>query len=453
MPNDTFPQNLSSKDQDRLRKYREYLEFYNGVQWTDRSTRKDKKLTFNYAKVFVDKLVSYLMSGITPAIDPADDDGAGTRIPGRDKARQAEDSLREVYLRNDLDMLDFDTETDCAVLGDAAYKVLWDPAEKRVRITAPDVQGLFAWWQGDDISSITRVACRYSLSKEEVLDIYKVTISSDKPVVIVEDWTARSFTLYIDSQPHRTTRNPYGFIPFVIYPNIREPKKFWGLSDIPGIMEPQRELNRALSQLSRILELSGNPIAVLENIEESEDIAVQPGAVWNVPEGAKAYLLDLLRGGGVRMHVNYIDLLYRTMHDISESPRAAFGGTERDLSGVALQVEMQSLMQKVARKRLIRSAAYRRRNDMILRILEMKTGQDFAGLSSRIVWGSILPQDLQRLAQTEQLLVSSSLHSRHRAMTDLGVLDPEAELDRWIEERDKLEPAGAGIEGEEDGHL
>lgn len=49
-------------------------------------------------------------------------------------------------------------------------------------------------------------------------------------------------------------------------------------------MEPQRELNRSMSQLSRILELSGNPIAVLENVEESEDIAVTPGAVGTFPK-------------------------------------------------------------------------------------------------------------------------------------------------------------------------
>jgi hypothetical protein len=99
-----------------------------------------------------------------------------------------------------------------------------------------------------------------------------------------------------------------------------------------------------MSQLSRILELSGNPIAVLENVEESEDIAVKPGAVWNIPDEAKAYLLDLLQGGGVSLHINYIDLLYRTLHDVAEAPRAAFGGTSRDLSGVALEIELQPLL-------------------------------------------------------------------------------------------------------------
>ena len=74
-----------------------------------------------------------------------------------------------------------------------------------------------------------------------------------------------------------------------------------------------------------------------------------------------------MQGGGVSLHIDYINLLYRILHDVSESPRAAFGGTERDLSGVALEMELQPLLQKVRRKRLIRTAAYNRRNEMVLR--------------------------------------------------------------------------------------
>jgi len=63
--------------------------------------------------------------------------------------------------------------------------------------------------------------------------------------------------------------------------------------------------------------------------------------VWTIPEEVKAYLLDLLAGGGIKLHVDYIDMIYRCLHDISESPRAAYGGIERELSGVALEVELQ----------------------------------------------------------------------------------------------------------------
>jgi hypothetical protein len=193
-----------------------------------------------------------------------------------------------------------------------------------------------------------------------------------------------------------------------------------------------------MSQLSRILELSGNPIAVLENVEQSEDIAVSPGAVWNVPEDAKAYLLDLLQGGGVRLHIDYVNLLYRILHDLSESPRAAFGGTERDLSGVALEMELQPILQKVRRKRVIRSAVFNRRGLMILRLLEKHEGVSFGDQHLRVVWGQMLPTDTAKTTGNEQVLVQNGIHSRRRAMDELGIQDPEGEFKRWLEEREAI---------------
>jgi hypothetical protein len=256
--------------------------------------------------------------------------------------------------------------------------------------------------------------------------------------VVTEVWTTKTFDLFLDSDLMESKPNPYGFIPFVIFPNLREPKKFWGSSDIPSLVQPQRELNRALSQLSRILELSGNPIAVLENIASAEDIKVQPGALWTIPEDAKAYLLDLLQGGGVRLHVDYIDVLYRALHDISETPRAAWGGIEKELSGTALQIELGSLTQKVTRKRTIRTNAYHQRNDLILKLAEKYMGESFEQINHRVVWGPILPEDTARQAQNEQLLVQAGVHSRRTAMDEMGIQDPDEEFDRWLEERTKI---------------
>jgi hypothetical protein len=253
----------------------------------------------------------------------------------------------------------------------------------------------------------------------------------------VEVWTAETFELWAAGERVESRENPYGFIPYVLYPNIREPKKFWGTSDLPPIKEPVRELNRALTQLSMILELSGNPIAVLENVSESTDIAVVPGAVWELPERARAYLLDLLQGGGVKLHADYVDLIYRTLHDLGESPRTSFGENRAGLSGIALNVELDPLLKKVARKRLIRGAAYRRRNEMILRILEQHgdSKDSYAPYRSRIAWGSVLPLDRSRQVEDERALVAAGIHSRRRAADNLGVGDPEAEFGRWLEER------------------
>ncbi len=292
--NENFiPTQLTRRDSDRLKGYKELLDFYHGRHWEGYARRGEKRLTFNYAKVVIDKVTSYLMSGINFAVDAIEDSAEA-----RTRAQRAEQALYQVYEDNNLEQLDFETEIDCAILGDACFKVIWDAGTKKVRITAPDIQGIYAWWVGDDTSRVWRVASRYNLTVDETEILYKVK-PKGKTANIVELWTDREFELWLDNALVERKPNPYGFIPFIIYPNLREPKKFWGMSDLPQIMEPQRELNRAMTQLSRILELSGNPIAVLENIEESEDIAVKPGAVWNIPEDAKAYLLDLLQGGGV----------------------------------------------------------------------------------------------------------------------------------------------------------
>ena len=393
--NENIATQLSRLDLERVRGYKDLLDFYQGKQWEGRERRGERRLIFNYARVFIDKITSYLMSGVSFAVD-AIEDSDETRA----RAQKAEKALYRVYEDNNLEQLDMETEIDCAILGDACFKVVWDAAGRKVRVTAPDSQGIYAWWWGDDMSRVWRVASKYSLSAEETQLLYQVK-PKGKTATVVEVWTASDFELYLDNNLIEKKPNPYGFIPFIIYPNLREPKKFWGVSDLPQIMESQRELNRALSQLSRILELSGNPIAVLENVEESEDIAVRPGAVWNIPEDAKAYLLDLLQGGGVNLHINYIDLLYRTLHDISESPRSAFGGVERDLSGVALEIELHPLLQKVRRKRIIRTAAYNRRNQMILRLLEKYAGEKFGENRLRVVWGAVLPQDISRQVSNE----------------------------------------------------
>ena len=436
-----LPQQLDRMDGERLRRYREHLDFYSGLQWPGAARRRERRLTFNYAKVVVEKTVSYLMSDVALTAEP------WVAAPDAEAhARRAEVALSRIYEDNNLAQLDFDTEIDAAILGDGCYKVTWDAGAGRVRITAPDVQGLYAWWAGDDMARLWRVASRYTLSAEEAEAMYGVSTLpgvapgrrgalAAKQYTVTEVWTGTSFQLWIDNTLVESKPNPYGFIPFVIYPNLREPKQFWGVSDLPALVEPSRELNRALSQLSAILELSGNPIAVLENVEDSADIAVQPGAVWELPERARAYLLDLLQGGGVQLHVSYIDLLYRALHDLGETPRTSFGDNRQALSGVALEMELHPLLQKVKRKRLIRSAAYRQRAELALRILEQQTNERYPPVRLGVQWGQVLPQDHSRLVADETTLVTAGIHSRRRAADLLGVPDPDAEWARWREEQ------------------
>ena len=388
-----LPQLLASLDLDRLRRYREHLDYYEGRRGAPPARGRDRVVNFNYARAMVEKGASYLVTEHRPVVSA---DGASAE--DRRRGAPSERALLETWEQNELARLDLETEIDTAVLGDGAFKVVWDEGEQRVVVSAPDVQGLYAWWLGDDVRRVWRVASRYQLAAEQLAARHgrqPRAIAGQRPaaVEVVEVWTAERFDLWMQAELVESRPNPYGLIPFVIYPNLPRPKQFWGISDIEPLRESLIELNRALTQLSRILELSGNPIAVLENVEEARDIAVQPGAVWELPEQARAYLLDLLQGGGVHLHIEYADLVYRTLHDLAETPRIAFGDSGGDRSGVALQLELDPLLRKVARKRLTRPAALRQRDRLILRVLAHHTGQSFDDVRHDISWGAVFPRD------------------------------------------------------------
>jgi hypothetical protein len=224
---------------------------------------------------------------------------------------------------------------------------------------------------------------------------------------------------------------------------LRKPHQFWGESDITNVRETVQELNRAFSQLSSILEVSGNPIAVLEGISEARDIAVEPGAVWELPLDAKAYILDLLSHGGMDLHLKYIDLLYRTLHDLGESPRTAFGGSASpNIAALAMQLDLDPIIKKVRRKQLIRTVAYKRRAEMILRLTDQYTGSHHWPCRLQVQWAPLMPQDRARDAETDAILVDRGIVSRRTAANREGIEDPDADLERWLEENARISASG-----------
>ena len=259
------PSHLNRMDTTRLASYRTNLDFYQGAHWPTQS--RHRQLVFNYAKVSIDKLTSFLMPGLSFACYPT---GARLSLRGAQRrsnldseearARRAEQLLRQVYEQNNLQQLDYETEIDAAILGDGCYKVIWDTDEKRIHITAPDVSGIYAWWLGDDTSRVWRIASRYTLTWDEIQMLYGDVIASvakqsqgiatsprfigaprngaplslrgtpvpkqsrgKDRVVVTELWTAKTFNLFLDNDSMESKPNPYGFIPFVIFQTSRNP--------------------------------------------------------------------------------------------------------------------------------------------------------------------------------------------------------------------------------------
>ncbi len=364
-----LPTHIRDVDLDRFARYRDNLAFFQGQQEPQRPGRLRRLLVANYARALVRKTASYLM-GSPPTVTV-------TSSLGPQATRTAQEQIDLMSSLNRLALVDYEVAVDAAVLGDGAFRLGWDADRAAVAVSPVDVQRLWAWWGPN--RRPTRVA-----------ELLSLPADASEPTV-VQEWTELEVITYADGKPIAREPNPYGLMPYVIFPNERRPLEPWGESDLEDLKGPCRELNRRLSVVSQVLEVSGNPIVVLENVRGSENIQVEPGALWELPEQSRAYLLDLLSGGGVRLHLEYIDLLYRVVHDLAEVPRTAFGDTGGRLhSGVALVVELQPLLQKVERRRAVWSEVMAERARLALRIAEAHGTGPFGDVEVAVQWPPML---------------------------------------------------------------
>ena len=469
------------RDRARLNRYRELRDFYQGAQWLGKARRGEKRLVINYARALVRKVVSYALpdpvgfsvpppvltdegGGVTrsqgrrrnssspphpaspdPATPPPSDPATLLRArhqAGEVQANHVETLLAELLAELDADRLDFALAIDSAVLGDGVMKVTWDPVAMRPRLAVVDPATLLAWWSPDTPTEAYKFAQHYTLPGQAIAALGwsdPGVLVPDRRYPIVEEWTGDRWLVTVAGQTARDEPNPYGWLPYLVLPNNAAGAEFWGESDLEDLLDSCRELNSRLSVLAHILDLSGAPIAVLENVDGSEGISVGPGAKWELPEGSKAYLLDLLAGNGVNLHISYIDELRKSLHDLAETPRTAFGEAGRAIAGAALQVELQPLVQKVKRKRRGLASLYRRRNAMLLDLMERFGAAPIGGLRRTVpIWPPILPSDREADARVGVQLVNARVRSRRSVAADLGEEDPDAEIARIIEEAERL---------------
>lgn len=431
-------------DEARWRRYAAARAFAEGDQWTAPPRRGEARLTFNYAGAVVRKTAAYVFPGPVTfrAVGAGPEDEAG--------AAAAERALSAAAAALDLGALDVALCIEAATLGDAAVKVTWDGAEDAPVVAPVDPATLCARTAPDRPRQVLEIVQRYGLPPERLAALGWLReghfAAPSRLLPVTEGWTAGRWRVEVAGQTVRDGDNPYGWIPYVLLPNDPRPHGLWGRSDLEDLYDVCREINGRVSTLCRILDLSGAPVAVLENVDDSNGITVRPGATWELPEGARAYLLDLLGGGGVGLHVQALDLLFRALHDLAETPRTAFGDSGRDLSGAALEVEVQPLLQKVARKRRGWDAFYRERNARLLDVLERFGGAPLAGWRRmEAVWPSVLPSDLDGQVRNAALLVERGISSRRSAVAALGGEDPDGEFRKVLEE---MSLTAVGVVGE-----
>ncbi|HET7095628.1 MAG TPA: hypothetical protein VFI22_19205, partial [Thermomicrobiales bacterium] len=279
---------LTAADRRRFARYAEALAFFDGEQWTGRARRGETRLTFNYARALIRKIAAYVFPAAVAFNVPVPE-GSGIAA---EAANRAERILAAAAAELDLGRLDVDLCIDGAILGDAAVKVTWDGRAERPVVAPVDPATLAVACAADDPRRPVRVTQVYALPAPMLAGLglaadatgrlvafpgsdWRAAGDAGEPLApIVETWTAERWRLEAAGQVVRDEANPYGWIPYLVAPNNPRPSAFWGESDLTDLYDVCRELNARLSVLSKVLEVSGSPVAVLENVDGSEGIAV-----------------------------------------------------------------------------------------------------------------------------------------------------------------------------------
>jgi hypothetical protein len=218
---------------------------------------------------------------------------------------------------------------------------------------------------------------------------------------------------------------PYDWSPIHDCMNLPNPNEYWGIADVtPDIIHLNSVLNYVESNINRIGRLHGTPFTYAVGID-AKDVTTAPGRIICFPS-PDAKVGAVQWQGDIANLMAYAGDIRSDMDEQSRVPAVALGRLKEmprgQLSGVALQLLFQPLIEKTTLKRRLYGKLIR---DLCEHILEMI---GFPGLKVHINWPNLLPVDDLAAAQTAQILQQIGV-SADTLMQQLGY-DPEAEAQK-----------------------
>lgn len=362
-----------------------------------------------------------------------------------DVAAALEDYYRQALALEDAEILDFDTEIAASVDGDAAWKVTWDDQEQRPRIASVPPESLWFETRPDNPREVTRIAQQYKLSADAfpVLFADSLALGTSREAWVTEEWSNDRWRVWLNDDVKLDVPNPYGWMPYCHIPNWKNPGETFGRGDPERIRDLQDRLNYAEADLDDTMALAAAVVAFF-GLDEQMQPAIRPGAAWTfTDESTRVEIIDFLKGNHGTQVLEYVKQIRQEAHDIARVPVSALGNTSRNLSGFALQTELGPLIRLVARKRLTRTAAHRRRAMLIASLGAQFGGQPemSPAMIPSVSWSEAVPADrADELANAEaEVRIGRDLA---QVLRSIGVEDPIAELEARKQQNNEGLPGG-----------
>ncbi len=413
-------------ERDRLLRYDGAWAAYHGNHPKPLAVRRgqtDDNVIANKARVVVDKSVSFLMgSELTFELD----DTTKARTPPEQHLDAVWGTPASMMAR--LHRL----ALNGAVTGDPWLKIQRaDPNPPRLIVLDPAMVTAFP--SDDDIEDVPKYIIQWNATDQR----------TGKPIVRRQEHLRADNGLswvITDSQSRPDSNQwiqlrvelwPYDFPALAHCQNLPAPNEFYGVADLEAdLIGLIYSRNFSLSNLARIIRLHAHPKTVTTGAAGVDvDISVDTMIMLRNPE---ATIKNLEMQSDLSGALNYDRRLDEALHEQSRTPSVSTGKVESlgPLSGVALGILYQPLVEKTATKRILYGELLAEVNRRLLLI----AGLD-AAKPTKINWPEMLPGDPLEERQTAQADLTMGVASKQTIAGKLGY--------DWNQEQDRIKAEDA----------
>ncbi len=379
----------------------------------------DDNVRLNFARMIVDKGVSFLF-------------GKDVRF----ELAEGEKTVPEQWL-DDCWMANRKMTTlqkialNGGVCGHAFVRIYQDPGRKFPRVIVVDPETVTVSLAADDIDEVMGYKIQYP----------SIDPITEKPITVRQlierdgaYWRVIDQRGKVDSGMWETVsdvRWPYAFAPIVDCQNLPAPNEYWGVSDIEDdLIEITDASNFIMSNLVKIIRYHGHPKTWGSGFNEDKlDVAVDKTIL--LPPGGVLHNLEMT--SDLDKLLNVYKELKLFIHELSRVPEVSTGKVESvgQLSGIALEILYQPLLEKTETKRLTYG-------DMLIEINRRLLAIGGYGEENytALRWQELLPKDV--IQQANAALLMKQLGVSSDTLIQEAGYDPDVEREKSAQVSESL---------------
>jgi hypothetical protein len=267
------------------------------------------------------------------------------------------------------------------------------------RVSVLDPANCTAEWDPDDVDIVTRYLIEWTtLDDEDTSLTFGLGVLRRKRIEPNNPLNPTAWVIYDEEHDSEqsewtlldTTPWAHSYAPVIDCQNLPAPNTYYGRADLePAILDLLEQMESVASDMRRMVRLMGHPIPVFFGVESNQiaalDVAIGKAVAIPGKEGSLAQLQIAELTSSMELYQE----LKTALLEATRIPKVSLGETQNagPISGVALKVEYEPIIEKTETKRLTYGPMLTMGAEHVLDLL------GFAGWTVSLGWPELIPSE------------------------------------------------------------